>query len=363
MTQLNYSKTKFNTDVDWDHMNNKTAKDTVIYDEQRDIDLIDVMLQLWRGKIIVVFFAIVSLILGVLYLKSVPEKWTSATLVTQPSAEQISGYIDVLNLIYEREAPTIADSQQLFFGFFKSSLLALSDDNSKTGGSTIFLETLIADKTLPQGSLAPLDPSLPFKITYKSKGMSAKQTQQVLIKLIQKANHSAVTQVKNSLSVALNSRVRLLNNDLLKQEKNAIDEKSLRIDDIEQALKLSSQLNIKTSKNSSAELSSGNLMFMLGSENLDALLQYEKNKPLSFSNHYYSLLNEIKILNSIDIEQLNFDSYTYLTKPSLSSFQDGPGKSLILTLATLFGVMVGAGFVFARDTFKVYLQQGRFKGL
>lgn len=363
MTQLDYNNTRCNTDVDWGYMNNKTTKDIVIYDGQRDVDLIDVMLQLWRGKMIVVFCAIVSLILGVLYIKSVPEKWTSATLVTQPSAAQISGYIDALNLIYERRTPTIADSQQLFFGLFKSSLLALSDDNSKMNGGTIFLETLIADKTLPQGSLAPLDPSLPFKITFKSKGMSAKQTQQVLIKLIQEANHSAVIQAKNSLNVALNSKIRLLKNDLLKQEKKAIDEKSLRIDDIEQALKLSSQLNIKTPKNSSAILSNGSLMFMLGSENLDALLQYEKKKPLSFSNQYYYLLNEVKVLNSINIEQLNFDSYAYLTKPSLSPFQDGPGKSLILILAILFGVMVGAGFALARDTFKVCQQQGRFKGL
>ncbi len=46
------------------------------------IDLIDLLVQLWKGKITIIATIIVMILLAVLYLFVAKEKWTSTAIVT-----------------------------------------------------------------------------------------------------------------------------------------------------------------------------------------------------------------------------------------------------------------------------------------
>ena len=48
------------------------------------IDLIDLLVQLWRGKMTIIISVIVAIALAIGYLAVAKEKWTSTAIVTQP---------------------------------------------------------------------------------------------------------------------------------------------------------------------------------------------------------------------------------------------------------------------------------------
>ena len=93
---------------------------------------------------------------------------------------------------------------------------------------------------------------------------------------------------------------------------------------------------------------------MLGVDNLQALLLSEKSQPPIFSKKYYSLLHEVSLLESINIEGLKIDSYDYLIIPTLPESRDGPKKTVTIFLSMLLGFMLGAAVVLVRDSYRAY---------
>ncbi|SPW21349.1 Polysaccharide antigen chain regulator [Cronobacter sakazakii] len=56
---------------------------------QEQIDLFDLLAQLWRGKVTIITTIIVMIVLAVLYLFVAKEKWTSTAIVTMPDAVRL----------------------------------------------------------------------------------------------------------------------------------------------------------------------------------------------------------------------------------------------------------------------------------
>ncbi|EPV4635278.1 Wzz/FepE/Etk N-terminal domain-containing protein, partial [Shigella boydii] len=80
--------------------------------EQIDlIDLIDLLVQLWRGKMTIIISVIVAIALAIGYLAVAKEKWTSTAIVTQPDVGQIAGYTNAMNVIYGSAVPKVSDIQ------------------------------------------------------------------------------------------------------------------------------------------------------------------------------------------------------------------------------------------------------------
>lgn len=68
--------------------------------DPEQIDLIDLLVQLWRGKMTIIISVIVAIALAIGYLAVAKEKWTSTAIVTQPDVGQIAGYTNAMNVIY-----------------------------------------------------------------------------------------------------------------------------------------------------------------------------------------------------------------------------------------------------------------------
>ncbi|EDV7696491.1 LPS O-antigen chain length determinant protein WzzB, partial [Salmonella enterica subsp. salamae] len=60
--------------------------------DPEQIDLIDLLLQLWRGKMTIIVAVIIAILLAVGYLMIAKEKWTSTAIITQPDAGQVATY-------------------------------------------------------------------------------------------------------------------------------------------------------------------------------------------------------------------------------------------------------------------------------
>ncbi|MDU5829008.1 MAG: Wzz/FepE/Etk N-terminal domain-containing protein, partial [Mixta calida] len=99
------------------------------YNSDDELDLLDVVAQLWSGKKTIILTVLVFLLLAAIYLFFAKEKWTSEAIVTQPSAGQVANYNAALNVLYSQypqDKPGLADLQRQLFGRFSASLYALS---------------------------------------------------------------------------------------------------------------------------------------------------------------------------------------------------------------------------------------------
>ena len=94
--------------------------------DPEQIDLLDLMLQLWRGKWMIATFVVVFIVLAIGYLSVAKEKWTSSAIIAQPDAAQIAAYSNALNILYGSAAPSMLDIQTRAIGRFNSSFSALS---------------------------------------------------------------------------------------------------------------------------------------------------------------------------------------------------------------------------------------------
>lgn len=195
------------------------------------IDLIDVFVQLWKGKVTIIAFTVLAILLAVIYLFVAKEKWTSTAVITQPDAAQIATYNNALNVIYGNTAPNITDVQQRVVGRLSSSLSALSESlDNKEEPEQLTIEPTVKGQALP------------LKISYV--GDTAKNAQTKVAKYIQQVDE----QVGEELAVDIQDNIKLqistLEDSLQTQEKVAQEQKDLRIKQIAEALKFATEAKV-----------------------------------------------------------------------------------------------------------------------
>lgn len=110
--------------------------------DPEQIDLIDLLVQLWRGKMTIIISVIVAIALAIGYLVVAKEKWTSTAIVTQPDVGQIAGYNNAINVIYGSAAPKVSEIQSILIGRSGAKRAAYSSNS----GSVAVCESGAGDK-------------------------------------------------------------------------------------------------------------------------------------------------------------------------------------------------------------------------
>lgn len=118
--------------------------------DPEQIDLIDLLVQLWRGKMTIIISVIVAIALAIGYLAVAKEKWTSTAIITQPDVGQIAGYNNAMNVIYGQTAPKVSDLQETLIGRFSSAFSALAEtlDNQEEP-EKLTIEPSVKNQQLP----------------------------------------------------------------------------------------------------------------------------------------------------------------------------------------------------------------------
>ncbi len=94
--------------------------------DPEQIDLIDLLVQLWRGKMTIIISVIVAI---ARYRVSgrCQRKVDSTAIVTQPDVGQIAGYNNAINVIYGSAAPKVSEIQSMLIGRFSTTFSALAE--------------------------------------------------------------------------------------------------------------------------------------------------------------------------------------------------------------------------------------------
>lgn len=309
-----------------------------------EIDLMDLVIQIWRGKWIVVSFVVVAIILAVIYLSVAKQKWTSEAIVTYPDSGQIANYNNAMGVLYgltPSSVPTVIDVQERFFGRFNSAISALSEqlDNQPISEKLTIIP-------------AVKDQPTPLKISYTASG--AGEAQKTLTTYIQQINKRVVTELDNDLQTSINSKIEDLKQDLATQEKVAQEKKDLRLKMLNQALIVAQESHIKDTLVQQAETLSEDTLFVLGSDALSATIKNEATRPLPLDASYYNARQALMAISALKSKPDSTYALRYVMKPDLPVHRDSPKKSIILVLAVLLGGILGAGVVLARNAIKNY---------
>lgn len=305
------------------------------------IDLIDLIIQLWKGKVTIIAVTVVMILLAIVYLLVAKEKWTSTAVVTQPDAAQIATYNNALNVIYGSAAPNISDVQQRVIGRFNSSFAALSEtlDNQEEP-EKLTIESSVKGQALP------------LQVSYV--GDSAKNAQAKLAQYIQKVDVEIGEELAGDLKDNIKLQITTLNDSLKTQEKVAVEQKQLRITQISEALKYANEAKITSPQVQQATDVTQDTMFLLGSEGLSSMIKNEATRPLVFSGAYYQTKQNLFDIQALQIDPKTIHAYRYVMKPNLPIRRDAPKKGLTLVLAALLGGMIGSGFVLGRNAIRNY---------
>lgn len=309
--------------------------------EPEQIDLIDLVIQVWRGKVTVILCIIVAIILAAGYLAVTKEKWTSTAIITQPDAGQLATYTNAMSILYGQDAPKVYDVQSSVIGRFNSAFAALSEtlDNQEQ-----------PEKLTISASVK--GQSLPLKVTYQA--TTAESAQKTLSQYIQQVDEAVSREINTDLAMSIKTRASDLEHSLEAQEKVAKEQKSLRLAQINQALKVAEQSKIKLPQIQQADQVSQDTMFMLGSDALSSMVNNEATRPLTFSDDYYLTRQNLLAVKALKVDTDSIHAYRYVMKPTLPVYRDSPKKSITLVLATLLGAIIGASIVLGRNALRNY---------
>ena len=309
--------------------------------DPEQIDLLDLMLQLWRGKLMIATFVIVFIALAVGYLFVAKEKWTSSAIIAQPDAAQIAPYSNALNILYGTAAPSMLDTQTRAIERFNASLSALSqalDNQSEPEKLTI--EPAVKGQALP------------LSVTYTS--TSAEAAQKQLAQYIQQVDEQTAKELALDLKDNIKEQIKTLNDSLQNQEKVAQEQKDLRIKQIAEALKNAEAAKITSPQLQQTQDVTQETLFLLGSEGLKSMIDNEASRPLVFPTAYYQTKRNLLDIQNLNVNPDTIHVYRYVMKPDLPVRRDSPKKAMILVLAVLLGGMIGSGVVLGRNALRNY---------
>ena len=312
--------------------------------DAEQIDLIDVLTQIWRGKWIIALFIVFSVVIAGVYIAVAKEKWTSVAVVSSPDASPIASYTSAISMLSNDNKFDITGTQQRVISRFSTAFSDLVETLSNQEEP----EKLTIDSAV-QGQ------PLPLKVTYQAS--SAREAQQKLAEYIEQVDQQISKELVDDLNINAKARKTDLLESLATQEKVAQEQKDLRIKQISQALAVAKESKVQSPQVQQTENVSQDTMFLLGSAALESMIKNESSRPLVFSDDYYRDRKNLLDLQGLKVTPQEIHAYRYVMKPTLPIHRDSPRRSLAIVLAVLIGILLGSGVVLTRNALRTHKQR------
>ncbi|CAM6618699.1 LPS O-antigen chain length determinant protein WzzB [Citrobacter freundii] len=309
--------------------------------DPEQIDLIDLLVQLWRGKVTIVIAIVIAIVLAVGYLAVAKEKWTSTAIITQPDVGQIATYNNALNVLYGASAPKVTELQANVIGRFSTSFSALAEtlDNQEKP-EKLSIEQSVKGQPLP------------LAVAYVAG--SPEEAQRQLAEYIQQTDEKVAKELELDLVDNIKLQTTTLQDSLKTQEVVAQEQKDLRIKQIQEALRYAEQAGVIKPQIQQTQDVTQDSMFLLGSDALKSMIEHESTRPLILSDNYFQTKQKLLDIVGLKLEGAELHAYRYVMKPTLPIRRDSPKKAITLVLAVLLGGMIGAGVVLGRNALRGY---------
>ncbi|EAP9887840.1 TPA: LPS O-antigen length regulator Wzz(fepE) [Salmonella enterica] len=334
-----------------------------------EIDLFSLMEVLWQAKrhILATIFAFACM--GLLLSFLLPQKWTSQAIVTPAESVQWQGLERTLTALRVLDMDVSVDRVSVFNLFIKkfSSLLLLEEylrsspyvmDQLK--GAKIDEQDLHRAIVALSEKMKAVDSNVGKKNetslftswTLSFTAPTREEAQKVLSGYIQYITAIVVKETLENIRNQLEIKTRY------EQEKLAMDRVRLRnqldanIQRLRYSLEIANAAGIKKPvySNGQAVKDDPDFSISLGADGISRKLEIEKGVTdmAEINGDLRNRQYHVEQLAAMNVRDVTFTPFKYQLSPSLPVKKDGPGKAIIIILATLIGGMMACGGVLLR---------------
>lgn len=336
-----------------------------------EIDLRELVLELWRQKILILSVTLLFAIAGIGYAMTARQVWTSQALISEPSIEQVNVFqlrIDQLKNSLPVESSVAMDFSTLQrTALYQSFVAAFNSMNNKRTFLTeqgIFAEELskagLTDRRSERALMSKLGEAIvakPFDKTGTDMILSfsaetAELAQQRLVKYIEFVQNKQVEDKNAELRSLWKNRIKALTSQY---ENIKSDTLQTRQDDIRRT-----QYSLRISQAAGVEkpleqMNSKDIFNIeLGSKGLAEKLKIleEIKDPEVLNEGLGKVRLQLSGLKALQLTNAPFDSFKMIDSPEEPFTRDKPKRPLIVVLATLLGGMLGVAIVLVRHAFR-----------
>ena len=363
--------------------------------ESDEIDLIELLKNLWKKKLWIIFSAFVFTIIAAGYAFTAKEQWTSTAIVAAPRSTDLGSLLPVraeyARIVGDSEFSTGKLSNSLYEQF-KHFLLSSDLKREFLSQSTLvkdytkemtdeqrdnYIETAISNYLVvhevdpKKKDLTELD-KIGLKLTFSAE--TPKLAQSVLIDYINFVNKYVLNQTNKEFKLGFNLRLDALKFTKLQIEESLTEAKKVQVENLTNALNIAKKAGItdfsKANTNSlsvpeymlgegrlnisDSKLADGTYLFMLGEKYLQAQLDIAKNTEIVYPVNYYSTERQLAKLTELEPSLDNIGevkSYYYLSSPDYPVQRDWPKRLILLIVGFVFGVVLSSLIILAREVF------------
>lgn len=329
------------------------------YSQSGEIDLHDLLVKLWKGKLTIVFTMVLFFILGVSYALLTPEKWTAKSTIYTPKNQDTYMLDQLRENIKLYGLHGIPRAQDLYSQFI---LDFNSNENAKnyfrnTEQFRQYVETnnlgdieqqKILRKWSSWISATPGDVGAVLSVSSLTPDMATQLLDGYIEYVIQLQHKEIISVLENNRNMNLtnlSTSIRLRTDDAKRNLKNEID-------NISQSLEIAKAAAV--SKPLENYNQNDRFPITLGVDGLSKKLGILKSIEIE---KYMPELMELKVsadrLKEVELKDITYRPFSYLDADSKPFTRDEPKRALIAVLAALFGGAIGIAIVLVRSYFMV----------
>ena len=362
--------------------------------ESDEIDLIELVKNLWKKKLWIILSAFVCTTIAAGYAFTAKEQWTSKSVVIPPKVANLGDYLsfrseyasildikdfsqDKLSEAVFNDFKTALFSRSLKEAFFSQSkwFNSYADKNANSEETKQKLLFNLVDKNLIVTVPDPKKDPNSIGVNVSFAAETPKEAQDVLLDYIQFVNQWVVIQNKKDfladISVVRGS-LEIQKNKIKQDAENA---RQIQLENLTTALDIAKSAGIKDYSKSlngnisllevslgdtrvpstDSKLSDGTYLFMLGEQYLQAQVNTLKNAPVVYPLNYYNIEKQTNLLNALEkkVEKEGAVSgYYYLSEPDYPVIKDKPKTLLIILAAFLVGFILSILFILTKEYYK-----------
>lgn len=343
----------------------------LVPETNQEIDLIDLLGTLYAAKKTIIISTLSAALVGLVFSFMLPQKWSSQAVVTPPEASQLIELRRAMVELTVLDVATNVDAEHVYLNFLKDfdsqalreEYLANSDYvkqlvSAENADDKVKLHRAIQETSAKFKAVNNADPKLANATSWSSwslsfTGPNAEESRDVLdgyIRFItQRVNQDTVQNLRYAVELK-----RSVEKDKLQLDKiNLENQHKVNIQRLGYSLEVANAAGIKKPvySNGQAVKDDPDYSVALGADGLAEKLKIESslkdvselNASVQNREYYLTKLAQVKV-NDVD-----FQPFRYQMTPSLPLRKEGPGKSAIIVLTALVGLMGACGFVLLRN--------------
>lgn len=331
-----------------------------------EIDLHELVLVLWRQKLLILIATALFLMGGIVYALTAHQVWVSQAEIKQPTLKETESLELNINKLINTQVPAAAfaafDKKTLYNDFVnnfnsfnnKHQFLAEKgylDAEAAKSEATDERDKRLLLRKMSEGISARVLDKQSENVTLSFAADTAAEAKQRLKQYIAFIQQQESAAKSKELDTIWQNRIKTLQTQF---ESARVDTLKRLQDDIlrtEYSLRITQAAGIESPVQNLQD--QGSLAIDLGARALAEKLKILKEiKNPEFMNPSIGDLRlQLNSLKDIKLELLPFQSFAYLASPSEPLSRDKPKRPLIVVLATLLGGMLGIGIVLVRHAF------------